>query len=200
MRRAASSSTSRVGVVLPIRSFTDAKARLATVLDPHQRAELAEQMAERVIQAAGEMHVVVVSSAPEVREWATRHHAEIADDPGGLNEAAGAGREACRVGGCTRVVIAHADLPRARSLESLARDPDEAVVALVPCHRDDGTNVLSVPVDAPFRFAYGVGSFQRHVAEARRLGLGVRVVRAPDLAFDVDAPEDLAGLDLPCAP
>jgi len=51
--------------------------------------------------------------------------------------------------------------------------------------------VCSVPVDVPFRFAYGPGSFRRHAAEARRLGLGVRVLRRSDLAFDVDVPDDL---------
>jgi 2-phospho-L-lactate guanylyltransferase len=54
--------------------------------------------------------------------------------------------------------------------------------------------VLSVPVGVPFRFAYGPGSFRRHVAEAERLGLHVRVVRDPDLAFDVDVPDDLEQL------
>jgi 2-phospho-L-lactate guanylyltransferase len=73
----------------------------------------------------------------------------------------------------------------------LARDGSRPVVALVPCHRDDGTPVLSVPTTVPFRFAYGPGSFRRHAAEARRLGLGVRVVRDADLAFDVDLPGDL---------
>jgi 2-phospho-L-lactate guanylyltransferase len=65
----------------------------------------------------------------------------------------------------------------------------------VPCHRDDGTNVLSLPTDIPFRFAYGPGSFRRHVLESRRLGLGIRVVRAADLAVDVDAIDDLRHLD-----
>jgi 2-phospho-L-lactate guanylyltransferase len=64
----------------------------------------------------------------------------------------------------------------------------------VPCHRDDGTNVVSLPAGSPFRFGYGPGSFRRHAAEARRLGLAVRVVRDPELAFDVDLPEDLAAL------
>jgi 2-phospho-L-lactate/phosphoenolpyruvate guanylyltransferase len=53
-----------------------------------------------------------------------------------------------------------------------------------------------VPVDVPFRFAYGPGSFRRHAAEARRLGLGFRVVRDADLAFDVDVPDDLDRLGL----
>ena len=49
--------------------------------------------------------------------------------------------------------------------------------------------------DATSDFAYGPGSFRRHAAEARRLGLGLRVVRDRDLAFDVDLPDDLVELD-----
>ena len=96
-----------------------------------------------------------------------------------------------------RVLIAHADLARARSFERLIADGDRPVAALVPCHRDDGTTVLSLPAGTAFRFAYGPGSFRRHAAEARRLGLAVRVVRDPDLAFDVDVPDDLAALEGP---
>jgi 2-phospho-L-lactate guanylyltransferase len=199
MRRDAVPSPSRAGVVIPLRSFADAKARLAAVLEPSARADLARRMAERVVDAAGTMDVVVVSSAPEVREWATAHGAVVVDDPGGLDEAAAAGRDRLRRAGCVRVIVAHADLPHARSLAPLSRDLGQPLVALVPCHRDDGTNVLSVPAASPFRFAYGPGSFRRHTAEARRLGLGVRVVRAPDLSVDVDAPDDLAHVDLPCA-
>jgi 2-phospho-L-lactate guanylyltransferase len=77
----------------------------------------------------------------------------------------------------------------------MGRDAARPILALVPCHRDDGTPVLSVPTEAPFEFAYGPGSFRRHVGIARRLGLGVRVVRDPNLAFDVDVPEDLLALD-----
>jgi 2-phospho-L-lactate guanylyltransferase len=93
-----------------------------------------------------------------------------------------------------RVVVAHADLPFARSLDPVDGDGVDPVAALVPCHRDDGTPVLAVPVAAPFGFAYGPGSFRRHVDEARRAGLTVRIVRDPDLAFDVDVPADLERL------
>jgi 2-phospho-L-lactate guanylyltransferase len=74
------------------------------------------------------------------------------------------------------------------------RDGGQAIVTIVPCHRDDGTPVLSLPTGTGFRFQYGPGSFRRHAAEARRLGLGVRVVRDPNLAFDVDTAADLDAL------
>jgi len=184
-------------VVLPIRSFLLGKARLASVLDDDARADLGRRLADRVADAAGDLPTIVVSSAPEVDAWATARGYTVLADPGSLDEAATRGAEQLQVRGAARVLIAHADLARARSLERLVADGDRPVVALVPCHRDDGTNVLSLPAGTPFRFAYGPGSFRRHAAETRRLGLAVRVVRDPDLAFDVDVPDDLAALEGP---
>jgi len=191
-------SSSRAGVVVPIRSFIGAKARLAELLDEDARASAFRQMADRVIDAAAPMPVIVVTSAPEVREWALARGTRVIDDPGSLDEAAATGTRQLAMEGFVRAVIAHADLPRARSLAPLATDLERPVVALVPCHRDDGTNVLSIPTDLPFQFAYGPGSFQRHLAEAARLGVEARVVRAPDLTVDVDTPDDLRYLDSSC--
>jgi 2-phospho-L-lactate/phosphoenolpyruvate guanylyltransferase len=184
------------GVVIPVRAFALGKARLAEELDDATRAGLARKLADRVGAAAGELPTVVVSSAPDVRDWARARGLEVVDDPGTLDEAAAVGRSWVGARGCARAVIAHADLPRARTLTPLTRDGARPIVAVVPCHRDDGTTVLSVPVDVPFRFAYGPGSFRRHAAEARRLGLGFRVVRDAELAFDVDVPDDLHQLGL----
>lgn len=185
-----------VGVVIPVRAFALGKARLAAQLDDTARTELARRLADRVAASAGELPAVVVSSAPDVRDWALARGLDVIDDPGSLDEAAAAGRGWVEARGRARAVIAHADLPLARTLTPLARDGRQPIVAVVPCHRDDGTTVLSVPVDAPFRFAYGRGSFRQHAAEARRLGLGFRVVRNADLAFDVDVPDDLDRLGL----
>jgi 2-phospho-L-lactate guanylyltransferase len=140
----------------------------------------------------------VVTAADEVGEWAEARGLDVVADPGrGLDGAADAGRGRAADLGCVRVIVAHADLPYAESLAPLGRDLARPIVVLVPCHRDDGTNVCSVPVDVPFEFAYGPGSFRRHATEARRRGLGLRVVRRADLAFDVDIPADLERLTLP---
>jgi len=190
----------RVGVVIPIRSFVTAKARLAEHLPESRRADFARELATRVVDAAAPLPVIVVTAAPEVREWAEGRSLDVVDDPGrGLDAAVDAGRARAVELGAVRTIVAHGDLPYAEALEPLARDLALPIVVLVPCHRDDGTNVCSVPVDVPFQFAYGPGSFRRHAAEARRLGLGLRVVRRADLAFDVDVPADLERLNMPAA-
>jgi 2-phospho-L-lactate guanylyltransferase len=183
------------GVVIPLRSFAGAKARLATVLDDDRRAAFARAMADRVADAASAFPTVVVSSASEVCAWAAERGLVVVDDPGSLDAAADAGRAWVAAQGYARAVIVHADLPFASSLEAVAGGGPAALVIVVADHRNDGTPVLSVPVDAPFRFAYGPGSAARHRAEAARLGLAVRTVDDPGLAFDVDVEADLRALE-----
>ncbi len=183
------------GVVVPLRSFGAGKARLATLLDGDARAALAQSMADRVVDATGDLPTVIVSSEPAVVAWAAMRGCAVIADPGTLDLAADAGRAWVRDQGLGRVVVVHADLPLASSLAVVARGGDAPVVTIVPDHRDDGTPVLALPVAAPFRFSYGPGSAARHIAEGRRCGLTVQVERDASLAFDVDVEEDLRALD-----
>ncbi|MDQ6796494.1 MAG: 2-phospho-L-lactate guanylyltransferase [Actinomycetota bacterium] len=179
-----------VAVLLPVKAFAEAKVRLAPALDPAQRRALARSMATLVLEAAKGMPIAVVCDDLEVATWARDHHALVVWEPErGLNRAVEAGVQRLAAEGARRVVVAHADLALARDLAWVGAFDG---VTLVPDNRDDGTNVACVPVDAGFAFTYGPGSFARHGAEARRLGLGLRVVREPRLGRDVDLPSDLA--------
>jgi 2-phospho-L-lactate guanylyltransferase len=176
-------------VLVPVKAFASAKARLAASLDPPRRAELAKQMADHVLAAAFPLPVAVVCDDAEVAEWARARTAIVLSEPGrGLNGAVEAGVAKLARAGASEVLVAHADLPLAHGLAHLAGFDG---VTLVPDRREDGTNVLCLPADSGFRFSYGQGSFARHCAEARRLGLPLRVAREPDLAWDVDLPSDI---------
>jgi len=182
---------SPAAVLVPVKGFATAKARLAPVLGPDDRRALARQLAEVVLAAAAPLPVLVVCDDAEVASWATACGARVLRvEPRGLDAAVTEGVAALAGEGVERVVVAHADLPRAAGLADLAGAPGDGVT-LVPDRAEDGTNVAVVPAAAGFRFAYGPGSFGRHVAEARRLGLGPRVVRRDELAWDVDVPADL---------
>jgi 2-phospho-L-lactate/phosphoenolpyruvate guanylyltransferase len=184
-----SSEVAPAAVLVPIKAFTRAKLRLAPALDAGARALLAEQMAGRVLAAAAPLPVTVVCDDGAVADWAVARGAAVVWTPGlGLNGAVQAGADALAAAGHLRVVVAHADLPLA---EGFGRVTGGDGVVVVPDRHDDGTNVLTVPAGAGFTFAYGPGSFRRHLAEADRLGLGVEVRRIPELMWDVDLPADL---------
>jgi 2-phospho-L-lactate/phosphoenolpyruvate guanylyltransferase len=183
-------SPTSAAVVVPVKAFTSAKVRLAGALDPSERADLARRMGEVVLAAANPLPAVVVCDDDEVRAWAQRAGARVVWCPGrGLNGAVADGVAALRADGVAMAVVAHADLPLATRLDWVAEFPG---VTLVPDRRLDGTNVLAVPTEAGFRFAYGAGSFARHRAEAQARGLPARIVRDDRLAWDVDLPADLA--------
>jgi 2-phospho-L-lactate guanylyltransferase len=197
-----SRSQDDAGIVIPLRSFTLGKARLAEVLTASERETLVRSMADCVVNAAAARPIAVVSSAPEVLDWVRDRQdvdrdadIDIIEDPGTLDAAADAGRLWAGRRGLARYAVVHADLPLARSLDAVMVDGDLPIAVIVPDHRDDGTPVLSLPTASPFAFAYGPGSAARHADEARRRSLTVRIVSDPALAFDVDVAADLGALE-----
>ncbi len=176
-------------VLIPVKAFAQAKRRLGTTLGEPEREQLVRAMAAHVVSACAPLPVAVVCNDEAVAEWAEARGATVVWAPGhGLNGAVGTGVDLLARAGARWVTVAHGDLPRAKGLGTL---PPFEGVTLVPDRRDDGTNVLRLPAVSDFRFAYGPGSFRIHRAEATRLGLAVRVVRSPDLAYDVDWPADV---------
>ena len=187
-------------MLIPIKSFDLAKGRLADAVAPAKRAVLARRMAARVIRAAGPLPAWVVCGDHAVADFARSEGAHVIwRSPKGLNRAVADGTEDLASRGVTRAVIAHADLPLAVDLSFLAPadagDNRHDRVLLVPDRRNDGSNVLSIPLGRGFDFHYGPDSFAAHQREALRCGLSVEIVRDERLGWDVDVPEDLAALE-----
>ena len=178
-------------VIVPIRSFRGALSRLAGILGEEGCHELMRRTASRVVQAADGMPVHVATDDVEVAAWAVEMGAAVleAGRPG-LSTAVSSAVDQLASAGYERAVVAHADLALARTLRP-AVGPG---LVIVPDRRRDGSNVVCVPTAAGFRFSYGPGSFERHLAEAERLGLDVTVVDDEFLAVDIDYPSDLASL------
>ena len=176
-------------VLVPIKAFHEAKGRLDHALSPSERSALARSMAAQVLEAAAPLPVAVVCDDNDVADWARLRGALVVWEPGrGLNGAVEAGVDHLRDGGVAHVTVSHADLPRASRIAEVGTAPG---ITLVPDRYGNGTNVIALPTDIGFHFSYGPGSFARHRAEAKRIGLPVRVLDLPDLAWDVDEPEDL---------
>ena len=175
-------------MALPIRSFRDAYRRLASALDPAGRTTLARALASHTAGAVigASAAPVIVSSAPEVRDWAAAKSYELIPDPpgGGLN---GAARTIVRHAGDRPWLILHTDLPCLTPAEvTMATGHLRSGRRVLAPSYDGGTSALGG--NGPFRFSYGVASFHRHL----KTGPPPVVLTSLGFQLDIDRPADLS--------
>jgi 2-phospho-L-lactate guanylyltransferase len=187
--------------IVPIKRFAEAKQRLAPLLSPAQRAELARHMAEGVLTELRRLPwldgVLVVSAESGLSNLVRRLCFEPFDDAGaGLNAALDAAGARLAGRGIGETVIVHADLPlfHAGALEhaaALHRRGGARRMTIVTDLRGGGTNVRFCRPAAAVSAHYGEGSAARHRAAAQAAGLAVETVTLRELSFDCDTPDDL---------
>ncbi len=191
-------------IVVPARGLNGAKTRLAAALSPEARASLTERMLGHVVRVALEAEVaaavLVVSPDDAALDVASRVDRRIVPLPQdvttpGLNPALEQARTWARQRGAAAMLVLFGDLPLLTVNDVQALGWADAPVALAPDRHGRGTNALLVRLgyDDPqveFRFQFGAGSLDAHVAEAARLGLEAVTVISSGTAFDLDTPED----------
>jgi 2-phospho-L-lactate guanylyltransferase len=184
-------------VIVPHRGLEAAKTRLAPVLSPEERGELAARLLERVLRVArvAVPDVVVISPSAALAPLVEATGSRLAVQHGmGLNEGLDEARAAAVADGVSTLVVLHGDLP------SLAVEDVSALagaltgrrgVAIAPDRAGTGTNGLALRPPEIMGFAFGVGSCAAHRAGAAAAEITPVMVERPGLAFDLDTPEDL---------
>lgn len=189
-----------VWVIIPVKPLSRAKSRLASALSPEERQQLSEQWYRRVLSA--------VAATPQVAGTLVisrdTHALAIARDVGahtvqesGAPELNNALMRATQVVGGWRgaaVLILPADLPLiapedVSGMIELGTEPNTVVIATDG--QGDGTNALMTRPPGIIPYAYGPGSYQRHIALANEAGANVRLFQSERLALDIDVPADL---------
>ena len=175
---------------VPIKSFSAAKARLGDAVPAGRRADLGIALAARTAGAARDAgaRVLIVSGATEVLEWArTAGFGRVGQENSGLDDAAAIAVAVARRERLPWAII-HADLPLVRVSDLQEVFAAAAAGPVLAPSVDGGTNVIAADA-AGFAFAYGPGSFARHLrtAASRR----PRIVVRPGTAVDLDTARDL---------
>jgi 2-phospho-L-lactate guanylyltransferase len=180
-------------VLVPVKSFGAAKARLSQVLAPETRAALARWTATRVLEAVCNLPTFIACDDEAVAEWADAAGAHVLWGPGlGLNGAVDEGVATIEGKGYRHVIISHADLPLPHALTTLHLEAGALDrILLVPDRRRDGTNVVARPCDVALPASYGGGSFRRHLDAALTSGRAVTVRVDAELSLDLDTAADL---------
>jgi len=193
----------RTLAILPVKTFTQAKQRLQSGLAPEVRQSLARTMFCDVLAALSRSsaidQVIVVTAGDLPREIAQDHGARVVKDTErGHNSAAALGIEAAVRERADRVLLVPGDCPALDPAELdglLARPVGVPSALVVPDRHGTGTNALLLTPPDALDPAFGPGSCERHVTNARRAGARAEVVEVPSLAMDVDTREDLEVLD-----
>ena len=179
-------------IVIPVRSLTDGKRRLAAVLGPHERAALVRRLFLRTLEAALEVGppVLVVSPDPTARKLAREHGAAGLDEsrPIGLNQALEhAAREAASRGARALLVVS-ADLPDLEVADLRAMLPPQAPPAGVdasPIPAEDEDEAASERADGPADQSPPGTAMLRIAPDEAGIGTNAIYVRPPDLlAFE----------------
>lgn len=189
-------------VLLPVKDFTHAKQRLASVLDAAERSRLAKAMLEDVFQAlrswAPRPTVAVVTADPYARRLARSHSFEVISDSRheGETEAIALGTSVCRQRGEREMLVIPGDIPLVEpsELEAImdAAPASPGGSVLVPATDERGTNAALLRPPGLFTLKFGDYSFQPHVRAARATGRPCVVLRLPGVELDIDTPADLA--------
>ena len=149
-------------------------------------------MATHVVSACAPLPVAVVCDDEDVAQWASDLGASVMWEPGqGLNGAVRAGVDRLAAPERVWVTVAHGDLPRARGLGDAAalrrrhprpRPPRRRYQRAAPARRKR----------LPLRLRPRIVPCAPGRSDPSRPA--VRVLRDPDLAYDVDWPADVAEL------
>lgn len=204
---------SRTLAVVPIRGGHGAKTRLSDMFSEMERSRLVWFMLRRVLAAIDQSgvidHTLVVTYEPDSvsRQIGDAQHRTVLAQPrdrNGLNGALDLGRDWAIDHGYKRMMILSADVPKVGAEDVRNMLDQTSPVAIAPDSHGTGTNALLITLaedmygrgaDArSFAFQFGERSRDRHLEEARGLGLETSTVCRDGLQCDLDTPDDWRSL------
>lgn len=187
-----------VFVIIPVKSLRESKMRLSRCLSPADRRKLSYAMVSDVMYAAKKARkidkILIVSSDITILGLAEDLGlCRIPDQDEGLNKALLQAMEWCTQFGASVSLIIPGDLPllKPKDLDEIIDLAPKGKGVVICSSPDGGTNALLCKPANLLIPQFGPKSYERHVAEADKLGVPC-LSYCPRPAFlDIDTPEDL---------
>lgn len=186
--------------IIPVKPLKNAKSRLSPALSPDQRFELAQAMLRHVLSVTTAIPsvtgVLVISRDTKALAIAREMGAKTLQEGAmsNLNPALLRATMVVKSWRAEAALILPADLPfiKADDIQGLIALASDRSIVIATDNARDGTNALLVRPPDAIEFAYGGGSFERHIRLAQEAGLQAFAYESERLALDIDLPEDLA--------
>ena len=186
-------------LLIPVKSLTTAKQRLAEALDQGRRSQLAEAMLRDVMTAAagvlGRIEVALVTGDARACVLAAEFGFLVIDDPRNESETAAIEMATawCEQRGYDTTVVVPGDIPLSTSDELrrvLDAAPAEGAV-FVPAYDRRGSNCILRRPAAIIPLRFGNDSFLPHCEAMRKTGRELVILEMAGIGLDVDNPHEL---------
>jgi len=182
-------------IVLPVKSLDDTKARLGPVLGPMERAALTLAMLEDVLDAAlavpGWETWVLSPDGAVLEVSATRGAVTLVEEEPPLGQAIRQAEAEAEGRGADALAVLLPDTPLVTTAALTRTVHTLGPVVIAPAADERGTNLLLRRPPHAIDAHFGPDSFRRHVEAAAEADLPLAVCERPELAFDLDAPDDI---------
>jgi 2-phospho-L-lactate/phosphoenolpyruvate guanylyltransferase len=186
-------------LAVPVKSLERAKTRLSPILSPAERAALSLVMFEDVLDAClaqDGWQTWVVSHDEAVLETGVRRGARPFVEKGrslldAVRQIEGEAALGSRRSNQLAVVLADLPLVTDHAVRAALAAGQKTAVVAAPAASDGGTNLLLRRPPSIIAPRFGRTSFAKHRWAARRARVAFEEVALPELAFDLDRPDDL---------
>ncbi|MBN1966964.1 MAG: 2-phospho-L-lactate guanylyltransferase [Anaerolineae bacterium] len=189
-----------VWAIVPVKPLNRAKSRLAPVLSPELRMQLATAMLRNTVstltQCLGISGIFVISRDTRALVIAREYGAKTVQESGTpeLNAALERASRVIASWNAQASLVLPADLPllNPSDLNQMLEDGRyHRSAVIVPDKHEHGTNGLLLRPPGLIPYLFGNGSFRQHLEAAEAAGATVNVCRSERLTLDLDTPDDL---------
>jgi len=189
-------------ILVPVKSLTNAKQRLASLLDQPTRTRLAQAMLFDVLETLHTLtnrpDISVVTSDPFALHLAQQFEFQVIPDNANRSEtdAIEMATRFCESQGVDSTLVIPGDIPliQACELEKILEAAPGQGSVLVPAADGRGTNAVWRRPAGLFPLRFGNDSFKPHLTAARATQTPCVVLSLPGIGLDVDNPSDLRQL------
>ena len=186
-------------LLIPVKSLSTAKQRLADALDQSQRSQLAEAMLRDVMTAVsavlGRIDAALVTGDARAQHLAREFGFGVIEDTRNESETAAIEMATawCEQHGYDTTIVVPGDIPLITSDELhrvLDAAPPEGAV-FVPAYDRRGSNCLLRRPASLIPLRFGNDSFLPHCEAMRKTGRELVILEMPGIGLDIDNPHEL---------
>ncbi len=185
--------------LIPVKSLTNAKSRLAKYLTQEQRNTLVLTMLDHVLEVLTSCSqitkIIIVTPDEKIKKYVLDKGLSVeVETQHGHNKSLT--QAAKKETSDTKLLTLSADLPllSKKDIEQMIQLSQDCDVVIAPS-KDNGTNAILEKSPLILPYLFGINSFENYKNESKKRKLSFKIYKSKTISFDVDTIEDMESLE-----